>query len=94
MTLEERLEQIMKRLVSQGEELEGFLQKSDDVGTLRRIREMTPTTPSRAQPVVVMDVSKNGILPADVEKSMKEVLQGIPGARRKFWKSLLGVDNG
>jgi hypothetical protein len=44
-----------------------------------RAAQTTPAFQSRAQPVVVMDVSKGGILPAEIERAISARLEGTIG---------------
>jgi hypothetical protein len=106
VTLEDRLKKLEAILDSQAKAL-AHVEKADtpsedsrlrqiqkELSDLKRAAQVTPQFSTRAQPIVVGTASSSGILPADVEKSMREVLQGLPGASRRFWKSLLGVNNG
>jgi hypothetical protein len=79
-SLEQRLQKIAEKLARQGEELVDYMEKSDDrvdalhtlrkeLADLKKAAQSTPAFSSRAQPVVVMDMSKSG-LPTEVERAI------------------------
>jgi uncharacterized coiled-coil protein SlyX len=86
--LEQRLKELEERLSIQAEEFTS-LQKSveptesnvrslkKELSDLKRAVQITPATPSRAQPVVIWTASASGSLPTDVEKAIASRLAGL-----------------
>jgi hypothetical protein len=70
-TLEERLKKIEAGLAVHKRGLDDFEK--------RNAAQITPAFQSRAVPVVVVDVSKDGILPADIERAISARLEGTIG---------------
>jgi hypothetical protein len=84
--LEERLKRIADKLDAQAGDL-ADVEKADtpsedsrlrqirrELSDLKKAMQITPATPSRAAPVVVMDVSKSG-LPTEVQRAIEARLR-------------------
>jgi chromosome segregation ATPase len=89
-SLEERLEQIAKKLARQAEDLKD-LEKGDEssdsdvrnlrkeLSDLKRAAQITPQFTSRAAPVLIGTASTSRILPTEIEKAIQNRLAGTIG---------------
>jgi hypothetical protein len=95
-TLEQRLRRIADKLDAQAADLTDIEKadtQSDDsrmrkvqkeLADLKKAAQTTPRFESRAQPVVVGDLSKSGILPHEIQKAISDRLKGNISAEELY----------